>query len=214
MSEQTSVAGTLPAADRLIEIVAVLLLGLTTIGTAWCGYQAAQWNGLSGDLARASAEQHVDSARLFGAATQRVSYDSQIVAQYAEAKSAGNTRLLRFYRASLMRPDFLPTLDRWEAEVDAGRLPTGLTEDQAYVTAQLADYRAAVAGASASTAASQQAGQSADAYVATTILLAAALFFAGVTSSFRYRPARVLLLLAAIGTVAVAASRLAGLPLG
>lgn len=214
MSEQTSVAGTLPAADRLIEIVAVLLLGLTTIGTAWCGYQAAQWNGLSGDLARASAEQHVDSARLYGAATQRVSYDSQIVAQYAEAKSAGNTRLLRFYRESLMRPDFLPTLDRWEAEVDAGRLPTGLTEDEAYVAAQLADYRAAVARASASTAASQQAGQSADAYVATTILLAAALFFAGVTSSFRYRPARVLLLLAAIGTVAVAASRLAGLPLG
>ena len=126
-----------------------------------------------------------------------MSYDSQIVAQYAEAKSAGNTRLLRFYRASLMRPDFLPTLDRWEAEVDAGRLPTGLTEDQAYVTAQLADYRAAVARASASTAASQEAGQSADAYVATTILLAAALFFAGVTSSFRYRPARVLLLLAA-----------------
>lgn len=214
MSEPTTVVGTLPAADRLIEIVAVLLLGLTTIGTAWCGYQAAQWNGLSGDLARSSAEQNIESARLYGAATQRVSYDSQIVAQYAEAKSAGNTRLLRFYRNSLMRPDFLPTLDRWEAEVDAGRSPTGLTEDPAYVAAQLADYRAAVARASESTRASQEAGQHADAYVATTILLAAALFFAGVTSSFRYRPARVLLLLAAITTVAVAASRLADLPLG
>lgn len=213
MSEETSVAGTLPAADRLIEIIAVLLLGLTTIGTAWCGYQAAQWNGLSGDLARTSAEEHVDSARLYGVATQRVSYDSQIVAQYAEAKSAGNTRLLRFYRNSLMRPDFLPTLDSWEADVDAGRFPTGLTEDQGYLTAQLLDYRKAEARAAASTAASQDAGRSADAYVATTILLAAALFFAGVTSSFRYRPARVLLLLAAIGTVAVAASRLAGLPI-
>jgi hypothetical protein len=214
VSEQISGAGTLSAADRLIEIIAVLLLGLTTIGTAWCGFQAAQWNGLSGDMARASAEQHIDSARLYGVATQRVSYDSQIVAQYAEAKSAGNTQLLRFYRNSLMRPDFLPTLNRWEAEVDAGRFPTGLTEDRDYVTTQLLDYRKAVARAAASTAASQDAGQSADAYVATTILLAAALFFAGVTSSFRYRPARVFLLLAAIGTVAVAASRLAGLPIG
>ena len=47
----------------------------------------------------------------------------------------------------------------------------------------------------------------------TTILLAVALFFAGVTASFRYRPARVLLLLLAVGTVAVAASRLAELPI-
>jgi hypothetical protein len=44
---------------------------------------------------------------------------------------------------------------------------------------------------------SQAAGEVADGFVSTTILLAVALFFVGVTSSFLYRPARMLLLLAA-----------------
>jgi hypothetical protein len=49
-------------------------------------------------------------------------------------------------------------------------------------------------------------------YVAVTILLAVTLFFVGVTTSFKYRPARALLLAAALATLAGAASRLADLP--
>ena len=203
----------LTVGDRLIEIIAVLLLGVTTIGTAWCGYQAAQWNGESGDLARTASQQHLESARLFGLATQKVSYDSQIVAQYAQAKADGNTRLQRFYRESLIRRDFLPVLDRWEATISSGQSPPRLTEDPEYLAAQLAEYQRTLEAAKDAVTASNQAGDIADEYVAITILLAAALFFAGVTSSFRYRPARTLLLIAAIGTVAVAASRLADLPL-
>ena len=63
------------------------------------------------------------------------------------------------------------------------------------------------------TQASQQAEATAGAYVITPILLAVALFFAGVTSSFRYTPARAFLLILALGTVAVAAARLADLPI-
>jgi len=91
--------------------------------------------------------------------------------------------------------------------------PISLFEDPAYLDAQFKDYQQAVGRAEASTAASQQASATADEYVITTILLAIALFFAGVTSSFRYQPARVLLVLLAIATVAVAAVRLADLPI-
>jgi hypothetical protein len=45
-----------------------------------------------------------------------------------------------------------------------------------------------------------------------TILLAVTLFFAGVTTQFKYRPARALLLAAALATLAVAATQLADLP--
>ena len=136
----------------------------------------------------------LESARLFGVATQKVSYDSQIVAQYAQAKADGNTRLQQFYRQSLIRRDFLPVLDRWEAMVSSGESPARLTEDPEYLAAQLADYDRAVAAAKDSANASNQAGDVADEYVAITILLASSLFFAGVTSSFRYRPARAFLL--------------------
>jgi hypothetical protein len=198
--------------DRLLEVVAVLLLGITTVGTAWCGYEASQWNGQQSDLARQSSDERVEAGRLFGLATQKVAYDSSIIAQYAVAAQAGNTTLTDFYRKTLVRSDFLPVLDKWIAEVKAGGTPTNLTEDPDYLNAQFGDYKAATASAEALSAESQAAGNTGDQYVVTTILLAVALFFAGVTSSFRYRPAQAFLLILAVGTVAVAASRLADLP--
>jgi hypothetical protein len=181
--------------DRLIEIVAVLMLGITTVGTAWCGYEASQWNGQQSDLARQSSDERVEAGRLFGLATQKVAYDSSIIAQYAVAAQAGNTALTDFYRKTLVRTDFLPVLDKWIAEVKAGGTPTNLTEDQDYLNAQFKDYKAATASAEALSAESQAAGNTGDQYVVTTILLAVALFFAGVTSSFRYRPAQAFLLI-------------------
>lgn len=199
--------------DRLLELIAVLLLGITTVGTAWCAFQSARWNGQSGDYTRMASEHRTEGARLFGLATQRISYDSTMVAKYAEASQQGNTALLEFYRRSVIRPDFVPVLDRWEASVKAGRTAVGVFEDQAYLDEQFADYTKADAAAEEATRRAQQAGETADSYVGTTILLAMALFFAGVTSSFRYRPARMLLLVAALGSVALAAVRIADLPI-
>ena len=202
----------LPGADKLIELIAVLLLGLSTLGTAWCAYEATQWGGQSSDLGRQSAQQSVENARLFGLATQTIAYDSMTVAQYAQAVSDGNTRLRSFYRQSVIRPDFLPTLNRWEAEVRAGRSPVPLGQDPEYLATQLAPYEKSVAASAEISRQSQEAGTTASAYVSVTILLAVALFFAGVVSSFRYRAARVLLLAASLATLGVAASRLASLP--
>jgi hypothetical protein len=206
--EQTTTGG-----SRLLEIIAVLLLGITTVGTAWCGYQSSQWNGAQGDLAREASDQRVEASRLFGLATQRFSYDASFIGRYAEAAQSGNTALTQFYRTNLVRPDFLPVLDQWETQLRAGHTPTSLFEDPAYRDAQFGDYQRAVDQAEVLTQESQRAGETANAYVITTILLAVALFFAGITSSFRYTPARALLLILALGTVAVAASRLADLPI-
>jgi hypothetical protein len=200
--------------DRVLEIIAVLLLGVTTIGTAWCGYQASQWNGAQTDLARMSSDERVEASRLFGLATQKVAYDAGVIASYAQAVQSGNTALAQFYRTTLVRPQFVPLLEQWESQARAGGTPTSLFEDPDYLNSQFGDYQAATARSDELTTASQAASATADAYVITTILLAVALFFAGVTGSFRYRPARVLLLLLAVGTVAVAAQRLATLPVG
>ena len=135
------------------------MLGITTVGTAWCGYEASQWNGQQSDLARQSSDERVEAGRLFGLATQKVAYDSSIIAQYAVAAQAGNTALTDFYRKTLVRSDFLPVLDKWIAEVKAGGTPTNLTEDQDYLNAQFADYKAATAKAEALSAESQAGRQ-------------------------------------------------------
>ena len=208
MSENTT-----PLADRLLELIAVLLLGITTIGTAWCGFQAARWNGQSGDLTGVASAQRVEGSRLFGLATQRITYDSMVVAKYAEAGQQRNVELQQFYRRSVIRPAFLPFLDRWEAAVKAGKPTVGVFEDKDYLAEQFADYTKTVVAAEQASRESQKAGEVAQAYVGTTILLAIALFFAGVFSSFKSRFARILLLIAATGSVAVAAARIVDLPI-
>ena len=105
---------------RVLEILAVVLLGVATIGTAWCGYQATRWNGDENELARNASDLQVEAAREFGLATQIVSYDSNMVAQYARAVADGDDRLQQFFRDSLFRPAFLPVLDQWEQEAAAG----------------------------------------------------------------------------------------------
>ena len=198
--------------DRIIEILAVVLLGIATIGTAWCGYQASRWNGREGDLTRDAAIVQTEAARLFGLATQTVSYDSNILAQYAQAASAGDQRLMDFYRQSLVRPAMLPLLDQWEEQVRAGETPTNLLLDKGYLATQLTPYEDEVAKAGSIVVDSGEAGDHADAYVLTTLLLAAALFFSGLTTSFRVRLARVMLLGAASLTIAYTAGRLIDLP--
>lgn len=199
--------------ERIIEILAVLLLGIATVGTAWCGYQSSQWNGAQTDYAREASDQRVEASRLFGLATQKVAFDANMVSDYAQAVQAGNTQLAQFYRENLIRPAFLPYLDKWQAELQAGGSATNLFENPDYLSAQFSEYDKAVAQSEAYTQLSQDASSTADSYVITTILLAIALFFAGVTSSFRYQPARVFLVILALGTVAYAAVRLADLPI-
>lgn len=198
--------------EKIVEIVAVILLGITTIGTAWCGFESVRWSGSSADHAQVASDKHVEAARLFGLATQKVAYDAMITAQYAQVVASGNTKVEQFYRDSLVRKDFLPVLDTWQREVEAGQTPTPLADDQQYLNSQLAGYRTAIAEAESASQLGREAGATASAYVSVTILLAAALFFSGVISSFRYRAARALLLAAALATLGIAASRMASLP--
>jgi hypothetical protein len=198
--------------DRLLEVIAVALLGVATVGSAWCGYQATRWNKEEGEHSREASDAGVEAAREFGLATQIVSYDSNMVAQYAQAVVAGNENLLEFYRATLVRPGFLEVLDEWEAQIDAGTTPTNLLEDEEYLEEQLAPYREAQATSAAATTEAGEAAENTDGYVLTTLLLATALFFAGVTGSFRMRWLRFGLLSASAITIGLAAARLADLP--
>ena len=117
----------------------------------------------------------------------------------------------QFLRGSLVRPELLPLLEEWKRQVDAGDMPTNLLEDEEYLAAQLEPYRATEAEAQALVVEAEESGSVADDYVLTTLLLASALFFAGITTSFRVRFAQVMLLAGAAMLIAYAAARLAEL---
>jgi len=198
--------------SRLIEIIAVLVLGITTLGTAWCSYEAYRWNGEQTNLGQEAAREQVQANRLFGLATQEVSYDSTMIGQYAVAFRAGDEKLMQFYRKSLMRPALLPFLDAWVAEVKAGGTPENLLSNTEYTTVVMADYTAASGRAADFDRQSAAAGSVADRYLVTTILLAIGLFFGGVTTSFRWPAAKLAMIGFAVIAVALAGSRLVDLP--
>ena len=198
--------------NRLSEMIAVLLLGVATIGTAWSGYQASRWNQDQGEISREGSDLRIEANRQFGLATQAIVYDSNLIAQYAKAVVDGDTGLQEFYRATLFRPAFLPVLDRWEQMIKDGKTPTRLLEDREYLDSQLGDYEATQAKSEAKDVEAKEAGKNGDDYVLLTVLLAAALFFAGVTTSFKLQAARLVLLMLAALLIAYCISRVATLP--
>lgn len=199
--------------DRFLEILAVMLLGLATVGTAWCGLQASLWNGDQGELANASAVQRIESSRLFGLATQTIAYDASTIEAYSGAVLDGDERAQEFYRSSLMRPGLLPFLEKWQAQIQSGGQPPNLITDPEYLASLQSGYETAGAQAEALAAQADEAGRSGDAYILTTVLLATALFFAGVTSSFRYPIVRTALLTGSVLAIALAATRIIDLPI-
>lgn len=196
-----------------LELVAVVLLGIATVATAWCGYQSTQWNGRETDESRAAAFDRLESSRLYGLATQKVAYDANVTAQYAAAISAENEELAAFIRANLMRPEYLPFLDDWEAKVRAGDGDSvNLFTDEAYLEAQFKDSQVAGAKSDADLARADEASKNGEDYLVMTLLTATALFFAGVTSSFHSRSARLILVIIAGAILAFTIASLTNLP--
>src|SRR3954467_15455615 len=85
-------------AERRLELGAVLLLALTTLATAWCGYQAARWSGdQSQHYARASATRIKSQQAATRAGQLRI--DDLLSSNGGlDPRQSGNARLAAIYR--------------------------------------------------------------------------------------------------------------------
>jgi hypothetical protein len=195
-----------------LEMLAVLLLGVGSVATAWCGIQASRWNGEEAVESRDAGITRIDASEAFSLGTQKFAYDANITTQYAGAVADGNEQLREFIRDNLMRPEFLPVLDRWEASLRAGDHSFNLFTDEEYLDSLFAASTAKAAESEAGLERSNEASDNADEYLLMTLLTATALFFAGVTTSFLSRPARLALLAVAATILTFTAARLIDLP--
>ena len=199
--------------ERAVEMLAVLLLGMATVATAWCAYQASRWNDEETDQSRLAGQARLEASRLFGLGTQKISYDATSAALYAQAIADGNEDLQQFLLDNLVREDFLPVIEQWrENAASDNPEPLNLFENEEYINEQTAPSRAADAEAEGAFALAQEASDNADGFVQTTIFLASALFFAGVTSNFRSGTVRLLLVGGSSVLFAVGVARIADLP--
>lgn len=184
-----------PRFERRLELVSVLVLALTTLATAWAGYQAARWSGeQSQHYARASALR-TEGLQASTRAGQLEIADLVDFNQWLDARNAGNTRLEAVYR-SRFRAEFVPAFRAWLAErpfTNPRARPGPLSMPQ-YHPAEQARSARLTAAAERNYKDGTQAKTNDDRYILATVFFAAVLFFAGISLRLDWRPLKVAVL--------------------
>jgi len=180
-----------------VEIVAVIVLSLATIATAWCGFQAARWSGvmtLNLSAANATRTQAVTAANY---ANTELGYDSGVLLDYAEAYFEGNTTRLEVLKKRFIRGELDKALQAWLSmdpanNPDAPRSPLLMPE---YQQATLKKAESLNKKAARLTDEAKNDNQRSDDYVLLTVIFASVLFFAGISTKFSSRSAKVAMVL-------------------
>jgi hypothetical protein len=181
--------------ERRLELGAVLLLAVTTLATAWCGYQAARWSGeQSQNYARASATRIKAQQAATRAGQLRID-DLLYFNGWLDAREAGDTRLAAIYRRRF-RPEFVPAFDAWMAQRPFTKpqgIPGPLYTPQ-YRSADLARSASLDQAADELYTDATAAKGYDDRYILSTVFFAAVLFFAGISLRLDWRPLRIAVL--------------------
>ena len=187
-----------------MELAAIIVLALATIGTAWSGYQATRWSGVQAADYVTANFLRVESTKAASRAGQDRLYDSQVFSQWLNAYAVGNHDLASIYQRRF-RPEFVIAFEAWMAaesftEPSAPPGPLSMSE---YRSQQEAASERLEAEAVATFDRGSRANEVADAYVLNTVFLASALFLAGIASRFSWSVARVATLAIALVTLVI-----------
>jgi hypothetical protein len=181
--------------ERMLELYAILLLSLTTLATAWCGYQAARWSGeQSQSFARASTMRIKAQAQSTLAGQLRID-DLLLFNGWLDAREAGDQELAAIYRRRF-RPPFVPAFKAWTAErpfTSPAPAPSPLYMPQ-YQLAETTRASSLDARADELYREGTAAKSNGDHYILSTLFFAAVLFFAGISLRLDWRPLRAVVL--------------------
>lgn len=169
------------------SFAAAVILSFATLASAWCGYQAAVWNGVNSEQSRAGNAARMDAARQSAIADRQVSSDVLLFTTWVSAEISGQEQLadevaLRF------QPHFLAAFQAWLALPvgQDGHLPDGSPFDRPeYVLPTQAAADEALEAAAAAIETADIAGSNSQRYVLSTVLFASVLFLAGIAGKLR-----------------------------
>jgi hypothetical protein len=214
---------------KRLELISALILALGGTLTAWAAYQASKWSGLQSIAFSRAAAARVRATEASTQAGQQLLLDAVLFSDWVQAVSnemereAHSPENYRFvpdpknlsgfiYRR--FRPEFKPAVDAWLAtrplqNPGAPASPFGMAEYK-LETRSRAEHLNAVADREATSALEDNAH--ADRYVFTTVILASALFFAGVSIKVEARSTRMFLNVVAVAILSVAVGLLLSFP--
>jgi hypothetical protein len=186
MTPQGSDKATAPRARHAaFEPIALVLLSLATVGTAWCSYQAATWSGRSQRLMNmsAAASRRAVTAQL--QSHQMALLDVLLFSQHINARAATNEALAHFY-SERFRGEAKVAFTSWMATrpFENSSAPPHPFVTNFYQPRLLADAALAEGESGGLWKQAGEAGRTGRSYVLITVLLTSALFCGGTASKF------------------------------
>jgi hypothetical protein len=181
--------------ERLLELLAVLLLSLTTLATAWSGYQAAQWSGEQSLSYATSSATRIKAQQQTTAAGQLTIIDLTNFDHWLDLRHAGKNSLAAIYERRF-RPAFLPAFRAWLAQrpfSNPHAVPGPLYMPQ-YHPVELTRAKALDRHADRLYEEGTAAKSNDDHYILSTVFFAGVLFFAGISLRLEWRPLRIAVL--------------------
>ncbi len=187
MSEQTDGAG-----QHVLHrwmFTAAIILSLTTLLSAWTGYEASRWGTAYSSATRASTVARVDSVTASDVANRQLTTDILLFSDWFQAEVEGNTRVADEIRAHF-RQEFVPVFEAWLGTAAEGGLPAGTPFDSDYELAADVEADRFREVATEASLEADRAGQTQDNYVLAALLHASVLFLAGISSKISGRRAQ------------------------
>jgi hypothetical protein len=199
--------------SALLEGVALVLLSLATVGTAWCSYQAAAWGGAAQGAMNLSTASSRRAATDQLQAYQMALLDVLLFSQHINARANSNDTLARFY-AERFRGEAKTAFEAWLATrpFENTNAPPHPFVTNLYQPRLLEEARVAEAESQQFWQKAGEAGRTSRSYVLLTVLLATALFCGGTASKFDYIAIRRGVLVLGLAAFVFAVERLWLLP--
>lgn len=82
--------------DHLRETVVIIVLSITAVLTAWCGFESSQWSGEMSIAFSQASNARIEAARQAGVANAARQADLTIWGVYLQARAQGNTALANY----------------------------------------------------------------------------------------------------------------------
>jgi hypothetical protein len=200
--------------ERVMELVATLLLALATVGIAWSGYQGARWNGRQArEYAQANTARNLANRSATTGAQNRTQ-DLLNFNRWLEVTTEGDQQLADLYQRRF-RPEFLPAFQAWLAE-DPLNNPAAEASPlrvPQYHVAELEKADRLETEGTEHFEHGKEATENTDSYVLTTVFFATVLFFAGISMRFVWQRMRITVLVLATFTLAYGVVQIATLPI-
>ena len=155
-----------------IEIVAVAMLSVTAILTAWCGFQSAKWSGERAIAFAEASAARVEASDADSEAREARVVDLIIYAEWVTASAEGQTVLANQIEARFT-PHFAVAFDAWR---DGGEVEPGPFAMAEYVPPGTEESAERTAYADARFAQAVEDTERGDNYSLLTVLFALVLF--------------------------------------